>query len=47
MEAALESEADYVTLMFGHNDAREWDEAAFRADYLEMARSFIDMQSKP
>lgn len=35
--------------MLGTNDAKtfQWDESAYHADYLEMARSFLAMPSKP
>lgn len=48
-QEALKSNADIVILMLGTNDSKtfQWNEVAFRHDYLEMSRNFLAMESKP
>ena len=48
-QTAKNSNADVVVLMLGTNDAKtfNWNETAFKADYLDMINVFKNMTSKP
>ena len=48
-KTAMSSEANTVILMLGTNDAKtyQWNEAKYKADFIEMATGFINMDSKP
>ena len=46
---ALNSEPDKVLIMLGTNDAKtfQWNETEYVNDYIDMAKSFIELDSKP